>query len=152
MLMNEWDLETILLSKSDSGQENVRCSAAGTPGVQEHMKMQRQAEKQSGRHQKETLMLKINIDGAFTEATDKTGQIRGAAQAEVRACDEAAHAAADWGLMTNIQFESDAQNLVEAMQGTVFDRTPRGMAAPSVPIIILHLTSQNHEKTESSYA
>ena len=55
-------------------------------------------------------MLKINIDGAFTEATDKTGQIRGAAQAEVRACEEAAPAAVDWG-MTNIQFESRCPEL-----------------------------------------
>jgi hypothetical protein len=82
--------------------------------------------------------LKINIDGAFAASTrtggwgfavrDSTGQIRGsgagalryvasAAQAEAHACEQAARAAADWG-MVDVILESDAQNLVRAMRST----------------------------------
>jgi ribonuclease HI len=92
-------------------------------------------------------VLKINIDGAYRPETkeggwgfvvrDNHGQVRGsgagklsciasAAQAEARACEEAAHAASEWGV-THVLIESDSQNLVRAMQSTEFDRAPEGI-------------------------
>jgi hypothetical protein len=106
--------------------------------------------------------LKINVDGAFDAARrtggwgfvirDSYGDIRGsgagvlhhvasAAQAEALACEEAARAAADWG-MTNVTFESDAQNLVRAMKGSDFDRTPEGVIYKDLRLYVqLHFNS-----------
>jgi ribonuclease HI len=91
--------------------------------------------------------LKINTDGSFSELTgvggwgfvirDKDGTIRGAgagflahvasaAGAEAIACQEALQAAASWG-MEQVQVESDAKNLVKAMQNPSLDHTPKGV-------------------------
>jgi ribonuclease HI len=87
-------------------------------------------------------VLKINFDGAYNADTksggwgfairDMSGQFCGAgagrllcissaAQAEILACEEAVHAASEWG-MTKVIVESDSQNLVRAMQSTDYDR------------------------------
>jgi ribonuclease HI len=92
-------------------------------------------------------VLKINIDGSFKADTktggwgfvirDQHGQVRGsgagkiayalsAAHAEILACEEAAQAASEWG-MTNVQIETDAQNLVHAMRSTEYDRAAEGI-------------------------
>jgi ribonuclease HI len=92
-------------------------------------------------------IIKINVDASFLAverrggwgfvARDHHGDVVGAgagklhhvesaASAEAQACDAALHQAAQWG-MTRIVVESDAQNLVRAVQSTNLDRAPEGV-------------------------
>jgi hypothetical protein len=92
-------------------------------------------------------ILKINCDGSFTKESatggwgfdirDSEGSVRGsgaghlahvtsAAQAEAIACTEALHAAVSWG-MGRVQVESDARNMVMALEGNQYDLAPEGI-------------------------
>jgi ribonuclease HI len=92
-------------------------------------------------------VLKVNSDGAYYQETgtggwgfairDNTGSVRGtgagflaqagsAAFVEAQACQEALYAAANWG-MGKLHIESDAMNLIKAMQDNELDRTPEGV-------------------------
>ncbi|KAK1632760.1 hypothetical protein QYE76_007075 [Lolium multiflorum] len=97
--------------------------------------------------------VKLDMSKAYDRVDqDSTGQIRGsgagalryvasAAQAEAHACEQAARAAADWG-MVDVILESDAQNLVRAMRSTEFDRTPEGMIYRDIRLYMqLHFNS-----------
>jgi ribonuclease HI len=100
--------------------------------------------------------IKFNIDGAFSEerksggwgfvARDQLGVVRGAgagkivhlasaASAEAQACAQALQAAADWGML-NITIESDAQNLIRALESTDFDLAPEGVIYRDIKIFI----------------
>jgi ribonuclease HI len=91
--------------------------------------------------------IKINVDGSFSHTTrrggwgfiarDHMGMGRGAGlgcltsaasalHAEAIACQEAVHAAADWG-MVRVQIETDCTNLVQAIQSNKFDFAPEGV-------------------------
>jgi hypothetical protein len=92
-------------------------------------------------------LVKLNIDGAFSESTrrggwgfiarDHEGTCRASGagcipyvaspiQAEAIACQEAVKAAANWG-MGRIQIETDCANLVRAIQSNDLDLTPEGV-------------------------
>ena len=53
-------------------------------------------------------------------------KVTSAAQAEVHACGEAMRAVADWG-MGRIILESDAQNVIAALNGNDYDLAPEGI-------------------------
>jgi ribonuclease HI len=81
------------------------------------------------------LLLKTRLaDGVLQSETApaKSGvfalkHVTSTAQAEAHACEDAVHAAAEWGMIYVI-IESDAQNLVRALQhGSDFDRSPEGV-------------------------
>jgi hypothetical protein len=92
-------------------------------------------------------ILKLNIDGSFHAANksggwgfvihDRDGDVRGsgvghlssvasAAQAEAHACVEAIQAAVAWG-MTQVQTESDSQNLIRALLSKDYDLAAEGI-------------------------
>jgi hypothetical protein len=92
-------------------------------------------------------ILKINCDGSYVQATksggwgfvirDCDGIVRGAgagrinvtaspAHSEAEACIQAVRYAADRG-MVNVIVESDASNLIRAVQSSEFDRAPEGV-------------------------
>jgi ribonuclease HI len=112
--------------------------------------------------------LKINTDGSFMQATreggwgfvvrDSAGEVRGsgvgylanttsAAHAEAEACTQALQAAATWG-MVNVQVETDAQNLVEALRGQELDLAPEGVVYRDLRIFI----RLNFNSVKVSYA
>ena len=91
--------------------------------------------------------IKFNTDGDFYQDTrkggwgfiarDSTGAVRGAgaghlvavasaAQAEAIASMEALNAASEWG-MAQVTIETDASNLVRAVETTEYDRAPEGV-------------------------
>jgi hypothetical protein len=100
---------------------------------------------------------KINVDGSFFQETrsggwgfvvrDRDSRVRGsgagflqsvasAAQSEIIACEEAAKTAADWGI-TNVCIESDSLNLVHAMRGKDYDRSPEGVIYMNLRLFML---------------
>jgi ribonuclease HI len=65
----------------------------------------------------------------------KIVHLASAASAEAQACAQALQAAADWGML-NITIESDAQNLIRALESTDFDLAPEGVIYRDIKIFI----------------